>query len=182
MSSSPTHDVQIVCDRCEGAGNSRNPDSTIEHLSLPPSTGEPLDSTAVLRMGPAHSRGVADVRRRVRFAFPLGAATGETVWTLINRNNTARGGAQLLPLVQGTTSRPLHFFDCYRGVPLTPNGEGELSFTIAANGFGCVLATPTATVISPPPSAEALRLTGGAPAVPRRCLRHSATFSPPWHR
>ena len=115
-------------------------------------------------------------------AFPLGAATGETVWTLINRNNTARGGAQLLPLVQGTTSRPLHFFDCYRGVPLTPNGEGELSFTIAANGFGCVLATPTATVISPPPSAEALRLTGGAPAVPRRCLRHSATFSPPWHR
>ena len=99
-------------------------------------------------------------------AFPLGAAMGETVWTLVNRNNTARGEAQLLPLVQGTASRPLHFFDCYRGMPLTPNGEGELSFTIAANGFGCVLATPNATVVSSPPSAEALRLTGGAPAVP----------------
>ena len=100
-------------------------------------------------------------------AFPLGAATGETVWTLVNRNDAARSGAQLLPVVQGTASRPLHFFDCYRGVPLTPNRDGELSFTIAANGFGCVLATPNATVASsPPPSAEALRLTGGAPAVP----------------
>ena len=96
-------------------------------------------------------------------AFPLGE-TSETVWLLVNRNDTARGGAQLLPLAG--TLHGLHFFDCYRGVPLAPDAKGALSFTIAANGFGCVLATPNATVIPAPPPAEALRLTGGAPAVP----------------
>ena len=105
-------------------------------------------------------------------AFPL-STTGETVWTLVNRNDSARSGAQLRPRQQvagsGSSSSEveLRYFDCYRGTELTPDpASKELSFTLEAGGFGCVLATPNATSIGAAPDAAKLRLTGGARAVP----------------
>jgi iron(II)-dependent oxidoreductase len=65
---------------------------------------------------------------------------GETVWTLVNRNEYDVDGRQLsIP-----TSESTRFFDLYHGTELTPEREGAffvLSFPLESHGFGAVLAT-----------------------------------------
>lgn len=72
--------------------------------------------------------------------WPLGH---KTLWTIVNRNQTDTDGLQLrVPAQAG-----LHYFDLWHGVELTPQITGEsvlLSFSIEANGFGAILATPDA--------------------------------------
>jgi formylglycine-generating enzyme required for sulfatase activity len=70
--------------------------------------------------------------------WPLG---GETVWTIVNRNEYDVEGEQMeVPAKDG-----LHYFDLYHGVelkPLTrPDGKTVLSFSIEAKGYGAVLST-----------------------------------------
>jgi formylglycine-generating enzyme required for sulfatase activity len=65
---------------------------------------------------------------------------GETVWTVVNRNEYNVAGRQLsLPASEGT-----RYFDLYHGVELTPEREGNsvtLSFALEGHGYGAVLAT-----------------------------------------
>ena len=64
---------------------------------------------------------------------------GQTVWTVVNRNEYDVDGDQLtVPAEPG-----LRWFDLYHGRELTPvvaGGEATLSFPIEAKGFGAVLA------------------------------------------
>lgn len=68
--------------------------------------------------------------------WPLG---GQTVWTLVNRNEYDVSGRQMsVPSKAGVL-----YFDLYHGVELKPeseNGNDVLSFSIEAHGFGAVLA------------------------------------------
>ncbi len=81
---------------------------------------------------PTHHYGVYASR------WPL---NGQTVWTLVNRNEYEVTGRQMsVPAEQG-----VHYFDLYHGVELTPEREGNeavLVFHMEAHGFGAVLATP----------------------------------------
>jgi gamma-glutamyl hercynylcysteine S-oxide synthase len=69
--------------------------------------------------------------------WPLG---GETVWTIVNRNQYDVDGFQLeVPFGEG-----VHYFDLYHGVELTPERRGDksvLAFRIEAKDYGAVLAT-----------------------------------------
>lgn len=73
---------------------------------------------------------------------------GQTVWTIVNRNEYDIDGDQLtVPAESG-----LRWFDLYHGRELTPTLEGgkaTLSFPIEAKGFGAVFAVhgqPNATI------------------------------------
>jgi gamma-glutamyl hercynylcysteine S-oxide synthase len=65
---------------------------------------------------------------------------GETVWTIVNRNEYDVNGRQIsVPAEDG-----VRYFDLYHGVELTPEKEGGaavLAFAIEAHGFAAVLAT-----------------------------------------
>ena len=65
---------------------------------------------------------------------------GQTVWTIVNRNEYNSDGRQMtVPYREGT-----RYFDVYHGVELTPVHEGSntvLSFAIEAHGYGAILAT-----------------------------------------
>ena len=80
---------------------------------------------------PMHRYGVYASR------WPL---NGETVWTVVNRNEYDVSGRQMsIPASEGT-----RYFDLYHGNELIPQREGEfavLNFAIEARGFGAVLAT-----------------------------------------
>jgi gamma-glutamyl hercynylcysteine S-oxide synthase len=79
---------------------------------------------------PTHMYGIFASR------WPL---NGQTVWTIVNRNEYDVSGRQMsVPFQQG-----MRYFDLYHGVELTPEHEGDrsvLSFPIEAHGFGMVLA------------------------------------------
>lgn len=66
--------------------------------------------------------------------------TGQTLWTLINRNDYAAEGEQLnLPAQPG-----LRYYDLWQGRELTPRLEKDraiLSFTVEPLGFGAILVT-----------------------------------------
>jgi len=70
--------------------------------------------------------------------WPLG---GETVWTIVNRNNYNIAGPQMnVRLMPG-----VRYFNLYRGTELKPETSGQtavLSFDLEANGYGAILATP----------------------------------------
>jgi gamma-glutamyl hercynylcysteine S-oxide synthase len=72
--------------------------------------------------------------------WPLG---NQTLWTIVNRNQTDIDGHQLqLPIQSG-----LHYFDLWNGAELTPEISGDhlfLNFPIEAHGFGAILSTPDA--------------------------------------
>lgn len=76
---------------------------------------------------------------------------GETLWTIVNRNEYDLAGEQLeLPAETG-----LRFFDLYHGVEITPlakAGGSVLSFDVEAKGYGAILATRS----QPSPSIERL--------------------------
>ncbi len=76
---------------------------------------------------------------------------GQTVWTIVNRNEYDLGGRQIsVPAQSG-----MRYFDLYHGEELTPEHEGDndvLSFDLEAKGFGAVLATAGA----PSPAIEKL--------------------------
>jgi iron(II)-dependent oxidoreductase len=78
-------------------------------------------------------------------AWPL---AGETVWTIVNRNDYDVAGPQM-QVVEGG----VRYFDLYHGVELTPRRLADqqfLTFDIEAHGFGAVLATrsePSATLL-----------------------------------
>ena len=80
---------------------------------------------------PMHRYGVFASR------WPL---NGQTVWTIVNRNQYDTDGRQMsVPYVAGE-----RYFDLYHGVELTPVREGDesvLSFAIEEHGYGAVLAT-----------------------------------------
>ncbi len=65
---------------------------------------------------------------------------GETVWTIVNRNEYALEGRQMnLPFRAGE-----HYFDLYHGTEIQGEREGDslvLSFPIEAHGLGAILAT-----------------------------------------
>jgi iron(II)-dependent oxidoreductase len=69
--------------------------------------------------------------------WPLG---GETVWTVVNRNEYRISGPQMeLPLAEG-----LRYFDLYHGVELTPARRGDklvLDFALDGKDYGAVLQT-----------------------------------------
>ncbi len=66
--------------------------------------------------------------------------SGETVWTVVNRNEYDVVGRQMsVPATNG-----VRYFDLYHGTELTPErAEGSLvlSFPMEAHGFGAILAT-----------------------------------------
>jgi iron(II)-dependent oxidoreductase len=68
--------------------------------------------------------------------WPVG---GETMWTIVNRNEYDVDGPQLsVPLEEET-----RFLDLYHGVEIKPErktSEASLSFPIEAHGFGAILA------------------------------------------
>ena len=70
--------------------------------------------------------------------WPLG---GETVWTIVNRNEYAVDGDQ----IEVAAKDNLRYFDLYHGVELKPQtwpgGRTVLAFSIEAKGYGAVLAT-----------------------------------------
>ncbi len=70
--------------------------------------------------------------------WPLGQ---QTVWTIVNRASYDTSGEQMIaPAIAG-----MRYFDLYHGVELKPAVDGEdavLSFSIEANGYGAILATP----------------------------------------
>jgi gamma-glutamyl hercynylcysteine S-oxide synthase len=67
-------------------------------------------------------------------------ASGQTLWTIVNRNEYDVAGEQIvLPAKPG-----LRYFDIWHGVEIKPAVTGDrltLSFEIEANGFGAILAT-----------------------------------------
>ena len=66
--------------------------------------------------------------------WPLG---GQTVWTIVNRNEYNIDGRQM----SVTLRDGLRYFDLYHGVELTPEHEGNaavLSFPLEAHGFGAI--------------------------------------------
>src|ERR1700723_1514746 len=72
---------------------------------------------------------------------PLG---GETVWTIVNRNEYDVDGDQ----IEVSSKEGLRYFDLYHGVELKPqtrpSGRTVLTFSIEAKGYGAVLAPNTA--------------------------------------
>jgi formylglycine-generating enzyme required for sulfatase activity len=70
--------------------------------------------------------------------------SGQTVWTIVNRNEYDVGGRQM-DLAEEAGMR---YFDLYHGVELQPerepNGRITLSFTLEAHGYGALLATRNA--------------------------------------
>ncbi|HEX6804541.1 MAG TPA: formylglycine-generating enzyme family protein [Terriglobales bacterium] len=73
--------------------------------------------------------------------WPLG---GQTVWTIVNRNEYELAGRQMqVPDVQG-----MYFYDLYHGEELKPRREDSgrvlLSFSLEAHGYGAVLASKSA--------------------------------------
>jgi formylglycine-generating enzyme required for sulfatase activity len=67
-------------------------------------------------------------------------AGGQTLWTIINRNDYDVEGRQMsVPYSSG-----MRYFDLYHGVELKPiveDGKAVLSFSTETNGFGAILAT-----------------------------------------
>ena len=110
---------------------------------------------------PMHRYGIFSSR------WPL---NGQTVWTIINRNEYDVQGRQMtIPFEQGT-----RYFDLYHGVELTPEKEGGnaiLSFPIEAHGYGMILAT------SGEPSAAQRELMGTMKSMTEAKL---ASFSHEW--
>jgi len=68
------------------------------------------------------------------------ALGGQTLWTIVNRNEYDIDSSQMtVPYQQGT-----HYLDVYHGIELQPSVDGNqaiLSFPIEAHGFGAILAT-----------------------------------------
>jgi gamma-glutamyl hercynylcysteine S-oxide synthase len=79
------------------------------------------------------------MRRYAVFAsrWPLG---GQTLWTIVNRNEFDVDGRQMtVPYSQGT-----RYFDLYHGTELKPdleNGKAVLEFATEAHGYGAILAS-----------------------------------------
>ncbi len=73
--------------------------------------------------------------------WPLG---GETVWTIVNRNEYDVDGDQM----EVSSKEGFRYFDLYHGVELKPqarpDGKMVLAFSIEAKGYGAILATSTA--------------------------------------
>jgi iron(II)-dependent oxidoreductase len=69
---------------------------------------------------------------------------GETVWTIVNRNEYAVEGDQM----EVSSKEGLHYFDLYHGVEVKPqakpDGRTVLTFSIEAKGYGAILSTNTA--------------------------------------
>ena len=74
-------------------------------------------------------------------AWPRGA---ETLWTLVQRNSSAGASGPQLAVARNDTRS---YFDCYHGGHLSVDrAAGSVSFAMEADGYGCVFATPNATV------------------------------------
>jgi gamma-glutamyl hercynylcysteine S-oxide synthase len=69
---------------------------------------------------------------------------GQTVWTIINRNEYDTLG----PQIELAPEDGMRYFDLYHGIELTPSksdaGQIQLSFPIEAHGYGALLATRAA--------------------------------------
>jgi len=73
--------------------------------------------------------------------WPVG---GETVWTIVNRNEYDVEGDQM----EVSSKEGLRYFDLYHGTELKPqarpDGKMVLAFSIEAKGYGTILSTSTA--------------------------------------
>ncbi|HTX76006.1 MAG TPA: SUMF1/EgtB/PvdO family nonheme iron enzyme [Terracidiphilus sp.] len=100
--------------------------------------------------------------------WPLG---NETVWTIVNRNGYDTDGPQM----DVTAAPGMRYYDLYHGVELKPaveDGHATLNFSMEANGYGAILATPGA------PSADLRALMQKMAAMTQKPL---ASFSHEWH-
>ena len=100
--------------------------------------------------------------------FPGG---GETLWSIVNRNQYDVEGKQIRVSYQSGT----RYFDLWHGVELKPEVEGgkaTLSFVVEAHGFGSVLATTAA----PDQKLNALLAT-----MHQLSVRPLSSFSHEWH-
>ena len=73
--------------------------------------------------------------------WPLG---NETLWTIVNRNEYDVDGDQ----IEVDAAPGMRYFDLYHGEELKPEARGSgraiLRFSMEANGYGAVIASPTA--------------------------------------
>jgi gamma-glutamyl hercynylcysteine S-oxide synthase len=96
---------------------------------------------------------------------------GQTVWTLVNRNEYNVSGPQLsVPLQDGA-----HYYDLYHGVELQGQREGEtnaLDFPLEAHGYGAVL------MVQGPPSTQMVTLMSKMKAMTSQPL---TSWSNEWH-
>ena len=91
---------------------------------------------------------------------------GQTLWTVVNRNEYDVAGRQISVAYQSGT----HFYDVWHGVELRPEIDGAtamLSFEIEGHGFGAVLAAEGA-----PASGEAQKLLAEMHELSRTRLAH----------
>jgi gamma-glutamyl hercynylcysteine S-oxide synthase len=99
---------------------------------------------------------------------------GETVWTIVNRNEYGIAG----PQVELRAEDGMRYFDLYHGVELKPEIRGDwatLSFAIEPKGFGAVLATKS----GPSEAVKGLMAKMGAmTAKPLTSFSHEWTFQP----
>jgi gamma-glutamyl hercynylcysteine S-oxide synthase len=68
---------------------------------------------------------------------------GPTLWTIVNRNSYPQTGRQMVLRSQAG----MHYYDLWNGTELKPQSEGDkivLEFPIEANGYGAILAAPSA--------------------------------------
>ncbi len=87
--------------------------------------------------------------------WPLGA---ETLWTVVNRNESDVTGRQ----IELTYQPGLRYYDLYHGAEVQPSREGDkvvLSFDVEAHGYGAVLATDNADATEQALMAKMKRLT-----------------------
>jgi iron(II)-dependent oxidoreductase len=108
------------------------------------------------------------------FPGPL-PALGEALWLFVNRAGHDVSGPQLSV---GNMSSSLHFFDCYHGNELAVANDA-VHFTVEAGGFGCVIATPNATVPGDAsPLGEFLAVMSAMTALPLASFNATWTYLP----
>lgn len=98
-----------------------------------------------------------------------------TVYTLINRDSTAKQGAQLALSARAGD----RYYDLWNGTPLTPvvkDGKVQLSFNIAGNGFGAVAVVKGNTVVKGLPAL--LAAVKQAAKTPLSALSGTSAFLP----
>jgi formylglycine-generating enzyme required for sulfatase activity len=100
--------------------------------------------------------------------------SGDTVWTIVNRNDYDIVGPQIeVPLQAG-----VHYYDLYHGVEVTPERRGDkavLSFNLKAKDYGAVLATAQPLSVAMRTLMARMKTLTASPLA---CLADKWTFQP----
>lgn len=72
--------------------------------------------------------------------FPSTTLRTEQAWLFVNRGDVDVHGAQIRLLASIAGAKTSSFYDCWRGTPLAVDPKtSTVSFTMPANGYGCVV-------------------------------------------